>query len=774
MTDDTPGSIVEEARKRFKRAENFYSTLRQQAIADTQFVMGDSDNGWQWPMDIRNRRTADRRVMLTVNMTAQHCNQIINQIRINKPSAKVSPVDNGADKKTAEILGGLLRNVQISSHADDAHDVAAEHAIYGGEGYWRVYTEYETPESFNQVIRIGPCPNPNLIFIDPDAKELDKSDARWGFVFEDISREQFKRDYPNIDPANWVPGPTDSSWVSKDTVRRAEYFYCEDVKDKALLLAGGQTMLKSALPENVRYVAPQGDAPGSLTMPDGQMVAVFKERDTERRRWYWCELVGGEDQPIDKREWPGQYLPIITVVGKELNVNGQIVRKGLVRDLKDPARMVNYAYSETVQTLALQNRVPYLAAAEALEGYEEIWKSANLENRPYLPWNALRDDGTPIPQPQRQPPPIMPEAQVRLLGLSTEQMRAASGQQNANFGIRSEASSGVGIERLKVQGEIATFHFPDNLRRALQYEAKVVIDLIQKVYDTKRVVRILGLDGKEETAVLDPEMPGAYQEIEGAEEIERIFNPLVGRYDVVINTGPTFQTQRQEAFATLTEMSARNPQLLQVAGDLIMRAADFPMAEELATRLEKTLPPGLADAKPGQGAQPDPQVMAMVQGMDQALQGMTADMERLAAENAALKQQLGDKQGELVLKSDANIVNDKEAEAKLKEADARLIEADAKRIEAQAKAQAEIIRAQSEAMEPPESSDDGVAQALDALAAQLAQLSAQVNQRPVQDATPSTLVVNVDAKQGTVQKTIALRSPSGAVYEGVVTQTEGV
>jgi uncharacterized membrane protein YqiK len=149
-------------------------------------------------------------------------------------------------------------------------------------------------------------------------------------------------------------------------------------------------------------------------------------------------------------------------------------------------------------------------------------------------------------------------------------------------------------------------------------------------------------------------------------------------------------------------------------------------------------------------------------------------MEKLAAENAALKQQLGDKQGELVVKSDANIVNDKEAEAKLKEADARLIEADAKRIEAQAKAQAEIIRAQSEAMEPPESSDDGVAQALDALAAQLAQLSAQVNQRPMQDATPSTLVVNVDAKQGTVQKTIALRSPSGAVYEGVVTQTEGV
>jgi hypothetical protein len=213
---------------------------------------------------------------------------------------------------------------------------------------------------------------------------------------------------------------------------------------------------------------------------------------------------------------------------------------------------------------------------------------------------------------------------VQLLQLSTEQMRAASGQQNANFGIKSEAASGIGIQRLKAQGEIATFHFPDNLARALRYEAKVLIDLIQKYYDTKRVVRILGLDGAEESAILDPEMEGAYAETQDA-EIQKIFNPLVGEYDVVIDTGPSYHTQRQEGAANLNELAAKNPALMQIAGDLIMRAQDFPMASELADRLAKTLPPELQDKKPGQQEQ-DPQMMAQMEQMGQQIEAMSSEL----------------------------------------------------------------------------------------------------------------------------------------------------
>jgi hypothetical protein len=582
----------------------------------------------------------DNRVCLTVNLAAQHVNQIVNGIRQNRPACRVLPVDNFADKKTAEILAGLIRNIQSASAADDAHDLAAEHSTVGGEGYWRVVTEYESPASFDQVIKIKACPNPQLVYIDDNCKEMDKSDAKWGFVFEDITHESFKREHPEIDPSSWQMGV--SQWVKADTFRCAEYFYCVEEKDKALLLADGTSVLESALPEGTTR---KGDY---LRRKDDETMLIVKTRDTTTEKWKFCKLVGGHDFPVDETDWAGSYLPIISTVGKELNVNGEIIRKGIIRDLKDPARMVNYSYSETVQTLALQNKVPYMAASESIEGFENIWGAANVESRAYLPYNAFSEDGQSLPVPQRQPPASMPGAQVQLLQLSTEEMRGASGQQNANFGIRSEASSGIGIQRLKSQGEIATFHFPDNHARGLRYEAKVLIDLIQKTYDTKRVVRVLGLDGQHSTATLDPDHPQPYSETQEFtdDDIQKIFNPSIGQYDVVIDTGPSFQTQRQEAFAALTDLAGKSPNLMGVAGDIIMRAADFPQAEQLADRLAKTLPPALQDSQGGdtgklqQAAQAIQQAHQQIQQMQQQMQEMQGKLQQAESGQAKVQAEI--------------------------------------------------------------------------------------------------------------------------------------
>jgi hypothetical protein len=650
--DSSPSGIVVEAKERFERAKRAYSSSRLQAVEDTRFCLGDSDNGWQWPEEVRKTRQFDKRVCLTVNLTAQHVNNIVNQIRQNRPSCRVLPVDNGADKKTAEILAGLIRNIQTSSAADDAHDVAAEHSTIGGEGYWRVTTEYESLTSFDQIIRIKPIPNPQLVYLDPMANALEPESAEWGFVFEDVSKEAFKREHPEINPSSWIADK--QGWVNEDSFRKAEYFWCEYVKDTALLLEDGSTVLNSKLGEGVTR---SGDI---LTHISGESIQIVKDRPTERRQWKWCKLVGGHEEPVEQTDWIGEYLPIIGVVGKQLNVNGELITKGLVRDIKDPARMVNYSYSETVQTLALQNKVPYMAAAEAIEGYETIWGSANLENRAYLPFNAYDETGQPLPMPQRQAPAVMPAAQVQLLQLSTEEMRAASGQQNSNFGIKSEASSGVGIQRLKAQGEIATFHFPDNLARGLRYEAKILIDLIQKIYDTKRVVRILGLDGQQSSAVLDPNHPQPYSEQDiGEEDIQRIFNPTVGKYDVVIDTGPSFQTQRQESFAALTDMASRNPNFMAIAGDLIMRSADFPMADQLAKRFEKTLPPNLQEQKGG-AEQQLAQVGSQLQQAEQHIQLMGQQMQEMAqklqvAESGQAKSQMEIQSKHALAQSDADI-----------------------------------------------------------------------------------------------------------------------
>lgn len=602
-------SIVAEAKKRFERAKSWYATPRALANEDTRFSLGDGDNFWQWPQDIRPAREIQAKVCLTINVTDQHCNQVINQIRQNRPGCKVTPVDGAADKRTAELIAGLWRQIRSASNADEASDNAAEHAIRGGEGYWRVCTDYESPMSFDQVIRIKPIANPNMVYIDPASVETDRSDARWGFVFEDLPREEVERLYPGIKPASWGEEARTSGWVQSDLIRVADYYWCEyEAKEIALL--------------DTAEVVPADQVPPGAK--------VVQKRKAQVPVWWHGKLVGGEDEPVEKERWPGSLLPIITVVGRELNVNGEIVRKGLVRNLKDPARMVNYAFSETIQTVALQNKAPYVAAAESIEGHEDEWQRANVENLAYLPYNAYDEAGQPLPKPERQAPPMMAAAQVQTLQLSVEQMRAASGQQNANFGIKSEANSGVGIQRLKAQGEVATFHYPDNLRRALRYEGKVVLDLIPKIYDTRRIVRILGLDGSEDAAVLDPEMEGPYHEQPAEAEVQRIFNPMVGMYDVVIDTGPSYQTQRQEAFDAMSQMMTGNPQLMQTAGDLMFKAADFPMADEIAERLAKMLPPQLKDEAGNEVEQLRQQVAELSQlpPMLQQMQDHIAQLER--------------------------------------------------------------------------------------------------------------------------------------------------
>ena len=738
-----PEDIVTEAKKRFERAKSFYGTARLLAIEDTRFAMGDSDNGWQWPQDVAQSRKQAQRVQLTVNTTAQHCNQVINQIRQNRPSCKVSAVDNGADKKTADIFGGLIRNIQASSNADDAHDIAAEHATYGGEGYWRITTDYESESSFDQCINIKPLPNPNRVYIDIEAKELDKSDAEWGIIFEDYSKTRLKREHPDIDPASWVDDR--SGWIiDKDTFVRAEYFYCVYDKDTACLYQDYDGQEQTVLKSNVDEV--------NRLLSEGFFQALDKngkpkERDTQVKKWKHCIIIGGHEKPLDETEWAGSYLPIVSIVGKEVNINGEVVRKGLVRDLKDPARIVNYAYSETVQTLALQNKIPYLAAAEAIEGHEVAWQGANTSNDSYLPFNAYDADGNALPTPKRQEPAVMPAAQIQLLELSLAQMRGTSGQQNANFGIKSEAASGIGIQRLAAQGEVATFHFPDNQARGLKYEARLLIDLIPKIYTKAKIVRILGLDGKPETVMLNPDMPQAYHEQPNGEDIQRIFNPGVGRYDVVIDTGPGFKTQRQESAAMMAEFVKADPTLMQKAGDIIVRSNDFQDGEKLAERLEKFLPPGVADKKGGGPEAEIAKLQQQIQMMEQESQQHIQEGMKLEQENESLKT------GEQSKIASAQATQEKaQIDATLKREQMDL-NAQLAREEAQIQAELAIEKAKIDAETK-------------------VKVTLITKQADMSMAEPKEIEKEAETPEKPSRKVITIQAPSGAVYTGTIEESE--
>lgn len=640
--DDADGlSIVERAYERYNRAVTAEGPLRALALDDTKFALGDSDNRWQWPTEVWDARSG--KIRLTINITQQHCLQIINEIRQRKAAVKFSPVDSKADKRTAQILNGVVRNIHSASQSNLAHDNAVMHQVYGGLGYWRVVAEYESDRSFNQVIVIEPIMDPRSVRMDPAAVRPDRADALWCFVEEDWARERFEESFPDESPSSWVDSSANRDWWSKDTVRVANYYYRVDVADELWFveIEGVGEVLRSDLSDEDRKALEP---------------YVTERRKLQRQTWRKALIAGGADKPLEDEELPCEFLPVITCIGSELMVDGEVHRKGHVRDLKDPGRMVNYSYSESVHTLAVQNHSPYIGSHRAFKGHEVIWRSAARLNPTFLPYNDVDDEGNPINPPSRQMPPAFADAQVQMLQLSIDQARAASGQHAAAFGIKSEAQSGVGIQRLKVQGDNATYHYPDNFYRALNYEARVILSMLQRVYDTRRIMRVTNAAGDESTATLDPQLANAYQDVPkpgmplrsvpaaaGASdepteaEIEQVFNPSVGRYDVSIDAGPSVQTQRQEGFSAMMEAAGRNPALWQIAGDIIVGMADFPEAEKLAKRIERALPPNLRDGGGGAEAQMQQmlqQATQQAQMAQQQLQRMGQELERLKLERA--------------------------------------------------------------------------------------------------------------------------------------------
>lgn len=608
--------LVEECHKRFERCEDFEAETRPRWRADLRFANADPDNGWQWEEGMRNSRETDKRPCLTINKTKQHNRQITNDARQNKPSIRVQPVDSGADKKTAEILNGIIRHIEQNSSADTAYDTAQEFAVDAGLGYWRVITDYATPDSFDQEIFIKRVKNPLNIYLDPDIQEADGSDARFGFAFEDMPKEEFEARYPDCEPIGW-PSDAGSNWLSKENIRVCEYFKRVEVKDTLYADEQGNTMLASKMePEMVQAAKDAGLRSRPVT--------------SHQIKWY---LIAGT-QILDQKDWPGIYIPIVRVIGEEIEIDGKIDRKGHTRGMKDAQRMYNFWTSSAVEFVALQGKQPYLAPAESIEGYEEYWNNLNSANLPYLPFNAYTEDGQQLPMPQRQQPPVMAAAYMQGMQVASEEMKMASGQYDAAMGAKSNETSGRAIMARQREGDTATFHFIDNVARAIKYTGKILIDLIPKIYDTERVLRIIGEDGKEDRVKINPEQPQAYTKQKNLQgEVEEIYNPSIGRYDVMVSVGPSYTTKRQEAFQALTEMSSRNPQLLQVAGDLIMKAADFPMADQLAERLEKTLPPNLKDDE-GQESPETAQLKQELQQMKGQLQALGAEFNKLEAEKA--------------------------------------------------------------------------------------------------------------------------------------------
>jgi hypothetical protein len=560
LSDDE--KLIEQAHKEFETDYEYESDSREAWKMDLRFANGDPDNKYQWDAAYVKDREVNKRPCLTINKVKIHNRQITNEARQNKPSVRVYPVDSGADKETAKIFNGIIRHIETNSDAETAYDMAEDFAVDAGIGYWRIITDYASDDSFDQEIYIEPIKNPLNVLLDSRMQKPDGSDAKRGFIFRDIPKDEFERDYPDCEPIDW-PINNGTNWLKGDSIRVAEYFRMEDKKDTLYALPDGSTYKKNDL-----------DKETVERLEAGVKTKEVKKREIKSQAIKWFLIAG--NKILDRKDWPGKYIPIVRVVGEEKEIDGKLDRKGHTRSMKDAQRMYNYNSSASVEYGALQTKTPILAPNEAVEGFEKYWDRANLENLPYLPYNHLDEAGNIIPKPERMNPPVASQLFLQGMQVASNEMNMASGQYEAQFGNNPTAQSGKALNALQRKGDTATFHFIDNVARAIKYTGKILVDLIPKIYDTERVVRILGEDGSEKMVKLNPNMEKAYAKERDAMtgKIEEIYNPTVGRYDVAVAVGPSYTTRRQEAFDALIQISQGNPQLMQVAGDLIMKAAD--------------------------------------------------------------------------------------------------------------------------------------------------------------------------------------------------------
>lgn len=615
--------ILREAKTRLEYCSQKEGECRKNFLEDLKFANGDSNNGYQWPNDIQTNRNREKRPCLTINKTHQHNLQIINDAKQNKAAIKIRPVGNEATYEASEVYEGIIRHIEYISNASDAYDTGVKFQVEGGIGYWRVVTDYVGDDTFDQEIYIRRIKDPLTVYLDPDISEIDGSDAMFGFVFTDMKRELAREKYPDFKHVMGQAAIGDSSgWVDEDHVRIAEYFRRVKKKDRLISFkhptTGEQhTMLESKLPPAI--AKPIIDDP------------ISQVRGVEGYEVEWFLFIGNEI--ADRRPWAGTTIPIVRCIGEETIIDGKIDRKGHTRALKDPQRIYNYWSSSAVEFVALQGKSPFVGPAAAIEGYETYWREANTQNFSMLPYKHVDDDGQPIPAPQRAQPPVFAPAYIQGMQVAQNEMGMVSGQQEATFGEKSNERSGKAINERQRAGDKATYHFTDNQAIAIRYTGKIILELIPVVYDTKRVVNIMANDGAASQVTIDPSARMAFfqQQQTTGETAKIILNPKIGKYDVQADVGPAYATRRQEAFNALSQILSQSSELIPLVGDLLFKAADFPMAEEVAERLERMVPP---QAK-GEGIPPAVQQMQMQLQHNQGL--LTTLMQQLAEEKNKLK-----------------------------------------------------------------------------------------------------------------------------------------
>jgi hypothetical protein len=568
---------MQEARERLDAAFAQDRENREDAFVDLKFLAGD-----QWPHSVRQAREAQNRPCLTINRLPQFVHRVANTVRQNPPAIRVIPAGGEATRELADVYTGLLRHIQHRSNATHVFAHAVHYAVACGIGHFRLTTDYVDETGFDQDVLIKRIQHPLSVFWDPAAVEPTRSDAEFCFVSELIDRKTFERRFPDASTADFdMPKDANADsglfWSSRDAVRVCEYWVKRaDTRTMARLTSGAVVDITDL---------------GKGERAALAITAIRKVKSYRVERY----LLGGSEVLEGPSPWAGRHIPIFPVIGSEVALETKTVRHGLIRFGRDPQQLYNFWRSAAAETIALAPRAPFLATPAMIAKFKGQWDTQNTVARPYLLYEP--DPDAPGNRPMREPPPDIPQALVQESAIASDEMKATTGVYDAALGARSNEISGVAIRARESQGDATTLHYQDNLLATLHHLGAALLDLVPKIYDTERTIRIAGEDGEHAAVAINvPLMDADGKRI--------LLNDLSqGVYDVRVKIGPAYATRRAETASSMIEFIQAVPQAAGVIGDLVARNMDWPGADEIADRLERLLPRDVVGAGEKQGAE---------------------------------------------------------------------------------------------------------------------------------------------------------------------------
>lgn len=598
--------FVEDSLKKANDCHDYWLPIFDKARDDLFFQSDDLYA--QWDQKDADARKKSGRPVLTIDQLGQFVNQVSNDIRMNTPSIDILPDGGEASVETAEILQGLIKNIEYKSRADDAYDNAVNFAIKCGIGFIRVDHDYEDELSFDQELYIERVINPFSVLLDPSSIEADGSDAKYCFILEKMPLEHYKEQYPDASEVSFSITEHYTSERDQDEITLAEYFYIEE-EDVTIIMDG-----------DTARVLEDGEE-----IFDGAVTRKTKTRVVRRVK------MNGEET-LEETTFPGNYIPVVPVYGEEMWQDGKRNLFSLIRRSKDSQRMFNYWASMETELLMRSPKSNIMAAEGTTEDYADDY--LNPEKAAVLRYKQTDSANRPAPPPQFTPPVQIPAGIVNARQQTTQDIRATMGLYDSFLGQQDNAISGVAIQRRQGEGNRAVFHYADNLVRSINQVGRILVDAIPRVYDAPRTVRIIGKEDTDDLVGIN----GMY--VEGQEQNYSLGR---GKYSVKVSTGSSFSTMRQEASEAYQSIVGAQPQLMSVMGDLLFKYMDFPGAQAISERIKRTMDPNIIDDEI------DPQAAAM-QAQNQELQ---QGIEMLQGQIGQLQAALQSKQQEIAIKAQA-------------------------------------------------------------------------------------------------------------------------